>query len=98
MPVDFACPSCGQDLYARPPRTYFEMEGFVEAMPVHAGHSLARRLGALVRVLAEKLGACGLIGRERGIRTSDLKPAVHPDGSQRTSGQRKKGGKQTADG
>ena len=26
----FECPSCGADLYARPPRSYAELEGFVE--------------------------------------------------------------------
>ena len=27
--VSFRCPECGQDIYARPPMTYLEMEGFV---------------------------------------------------------------------
>ena len=27
--VSFRCPQCGQDIYARPPMTYLEMEGFV---------------------------------------------------------------------
>ena len=27
--VSFRCPGCGQDIYARPPMTYLEMEGFV---------------------------------------------------------------------
>lgn len=25
--TDFLCPNCGQDLYARPPRSYLELEG-----------------------------------------------------------------------
>ena len=29
----FDCPSCGQDLYARPALSYAEMEGFDEGMP-----------------------------------------------------------------
>ena len=29
--VHFQCPSCAADLYARPPRSYYEMEGFDEA-------------------------------------------------------------------
>ncbi len=27
--VSFRCPGCGEDIYARPPMTYLEMEGFV---------------------------------------------------------------------
>jgi hypothetical protein len=27
----FSCPSCGGDLYARPARSYAELEGFIEA-------------------------------------------------------------------
>ncbi len=27
--TSFRCPSCGGDLYSRPPRTYLELEGFV---------------------------------------------------------------------
>lgn len=30
---DFCCPHCGQDLYARPPRTYFELEGLLDLTP-----------------------------------------------------------------
>lgn len=26
----YVCPNCGEDLYARPPRSYAEMEGFDE--------------------------------------------------------------------
>jgi predicted RNA-binding Zn-ribbon protein involved in translation (DUF1610 family) len=29
----FLCPCCGQDLYARPPKSYAEMEGLVESAP-----------------------------------------------------------------
>ena len=31
--ITFQCPSCGADLYARPPRSYAELEGFVEPPP-----------------------------------------------------------------
>ncbi len=27
----YQCPSCAADLYARPPRSYYEMEGFADA-------------------------------------------------------------------
>lgn len=29
----YRCPGCGQDLYARPPRSYAEMEGLPVALP-----------------------------------------------------------------
>jgi predicted RNA-binding Zn-ribbon protein involved in translation (DUF1610 family) len=29
----YRCPACGQDLYARPPRSYAEMEGLPVALP-----------------------------------------------------------------
>jgi predicted RNA-binding Zn-ribbon protein involved in translation (DUF1610 family) len=28
--MHFSCPACGEDLYARPPRSYAELEGLVE--------------------------------------------------------------------
>jgi predicted RNA-binding Zn-ribbon protein involved in translation (DUF1610 family) len=31
--ITFQCPSCGCDLYARPPRSYAELEGFVVPEP-----------------------------------------------------------------
>jgi predicted RNA-binding Zn-ribbon protein involved in translation (DUF1610 family) len=33
--LTFECPSCGADLYARPPRSYAELEGLVEADSFH---------------------------------------------------------------
>lgn len=34
--TSFICPSCGADLYARPPRTYAQMEGIVDRESVSA--------------------------------------------------------------
>jgi len=31
--LTFSCPSCGDDLYARPPRSYAEMEGITPTPP-----------------------------------------------------------------
>ena len=31
--ITFQCPSCGCDLYARPPRSYAELEGFIAPDP-----------------------------------------------------------------
>lgn len=33
--ITFQCPSCGEDLYARPPRSYAEMEGFLPSSCAH---------------------------------------------------------------
>ena len=59
--VTFLCPCCGQDLYARPPRSYAEMEGLKtqrrlrlslrrknRSRPRRGG----RRIGRLSRILA----------------------------------------------
>lgn len=31
--LNYECPACSADLYARPPRSYFEMEGITEPSP-----------------------------------------------------------------
>lgn len=38
----FRCPSCGVDLYSRPPRTYAEMEGLVESPELSRAASFDR--------------------------------------------------------
>lgn len=42
--VAFICPSCGADLYARPPRSYAEMEGLVESTPPPILNQISRLL------------------------------------------------------
>ncbi len=39
----YACPECGDDLYARPPRSYAELEGFVDAAPMRVVAGPVRR-------------------------------------------------------
>lgn len=58
----FVCPSCACDLYARPPRSYAEMEGVdSDALPSQAqggriGASSAEAIPATVVVAARWLG------------------------------------------
>lgn len=78
----YRCPDCGQDLYARPPRSYAEMEGLsVEPPPVSigapgapasttrpvAGHAAPRR-GWLSRVLSRFLARFGVGARAAPTR------------------------------
>lgn len=44
----YVCDACGCDLYARPPRSYQEMEGIEPAGPSHGG-VLRRLLRAVIR-------------------------------------------------
>lgn len=57
--LDFCCPHCGQDLYARPPRTYFELEGLREL----ASPARPRKRFRLRRVLRSLRGLLGLGSR-----------------------------------
>ncbi|MGQ0628372.1 MAG: hypothetical protein ACT4PL_09775 [Phycisphaerales bacterium] len=45
----FRCPSCGADLYARPPRSYAEMEGLTAHVPF--ARALARIFGPIAALL-----------------------------------------------
>lgn len=65
----FECPSCGGDLYARPPRSYAEMEGLTASdshgravHSVHAARSDSSRLTSLLRRIV------GVIARLFGPR------------------------------
>lgn len=40
-PCTFSCPSCGSDLYARPPRSYAAMEGFAGPAPADGAPELS---------------------------------------------------------
>lgn len=42
----YTCPSCGADLYARPPRAYAEMEGLDESVRPASFERFARLLAA----------------------------------------------------
>ncbi len=66
----FECPSCGGDLYARPPRSYAEMEGLAElpgsqrlAGVMPASESGCRSSGGLVGRVLRFLGC--LLGMRR---------------------------------
>lgn len=53
----FVCEVCGADLYARPPRSYRELEGLDEVSPsVAPRRVLARLLGAMARLLRPRQG------------------------------------------
>lgn len=67
-----ACPSCGGDLYSRPPRTYLEMEGFVPPEP-------PRPLTGWRRLLVKVLRAwCAVRGLLRGTREPNRESAPGP--------------------
>lgn len=75
--ITFQCPSCGCDLYARPPRSYAELEGFV--VPAPARHPILaipatarphnRRRRAHRGLIAERLLAVS-IGITLGVATT----------------------------
>lgn len=46
--TSFRCPACNADLYARPARTYAEMEGFVEAGPAPSRAASFDRISRLL--------------------------------------------------
>lgn len=53
----FECPACGEDLYARPPMSYAEMEGLVpgRAPTEHVIESVGRRVLRRVAVVIRRL-------------------------------------------
>jgi predicted RNA-binding Zn-ribbon protein involved in translation (DUF1610 family) len=65
----FVCPCCGQDLYARPPRSYAEMEGLDDehwglfagglwrTAPDGQGNSVLSPVAGLVRLVRRLFGA-----------------------------------------
>jgi predicted RNA-binding Zn-ribbon protein involved in translation (DUF1610 family) len=55
--IDFLCPNCGQDLYARPPRSYLELEGLLPSRPLLPQRSGFRRLSAWLTRLFGRAGA-----------------------------------------
>lgn len=55
--IEFLCPHCGQDLYARPPRSYLELEGICQPEPERPRPAGLRRLFAWVTRLFGRAGA-----------------------------------------
>ncbi|MCL4220033.1 MAG: hypothetical protein KJZ65_01550 [Phycisphaerales bacterium] len=55
--IEFLCPHCGQDLYARPPRSYLELEGIRRAEPERPHRVGFRRWVAWVARLFGRAGA-----------------------------------------
>jgi predicted RNA-binding Zn-ribbon protein involved in translation (DUF1610 family) len=55
-PTVFCCPRCGSDLYARPPMSYAEMEGFeARARPVAAPRDIIVVRRGLLGRLADRV-------------------------------------------
>lgn len=77
------CPQCRQDLYARPARTYAEMEGLIEppVLVTSPAESPIKRRVSLLRLAGEIVGA-GLMLVNPGKRsgTKPRRPSAHRRG------------------
>ena len=71
--TSFICPACGADLYARPPRTYAEMEGLVARVSGPAPTTFDRLSRLLVSTVEHHavLDAATWLG-ERGLADVDV--------------------------
>jgi len=64
--LTYRCPACDADLYARPPRSYAELEGFVLAPDERAGEGLGAAHPAEVKARRSiPLWLAGLLSRLR---------------------------------
>lgn len=89
--VGYRCPKCGQDLYARPPRSYAEMEGFAHDIPTRVRTGVARAgasCGGLVGVLIRTVAALGFRVRPPAAGAA---PQIHDDALTRSDSGRVRG-------
>jgi predicted RNA-binding Zn-ribbon protein involved in translation (DUF1610 family) len=87
----YRCPNCGQDLYARPPRSYAEMEGLqvqLPGSPAAPRRVRAQRLGFIRRALLMVLQWVGIVSRPPA-RGSGVSPQVRRPGVPRAGESRR---------
>jgi len=63
------CPACGEALYARPPRSYAELEGLAEeAPPTEPGDLVGSRAGMIAAIFERTEPRIGRVGTKRAWR------------------------------
>ncbi len=65
--LTFECPSCGADLYARPPRSYAELEGLIEPSTIDrpAGRTSRSSIRPMLRPHRQRASREPADGRRR---------------------------------